>query len=294
MSIPMIASYQLPKTLPQNRVSWQPDPKRAVLLIHDMQDYFLRFYKTDTGGNSPLLDTVIANLVALRNWARAHQVPVVYTAQPTEQSDEQRALLNDMWGPGLTTADPQQAAIVQPLMPEKTDTVLVKWRYSAFQRSHLESLMQDWGRDQLLIGGVYAHIGCMTTALDAFMRDIQPFMLADALADFSAADHQQALDFVAGRCGAVVTSAEILKPAEKLNFAWLTGQVIPLLEEDAGEPDGEDNLIDYGLDSVQVMQLIGQWQQKGLHLSFEDLAEEPTLNGWWKRIQQHLQQQQAA
>ncbi|WP_231759250.1 isochorismatase family protein [Microbulbifer elongatus] len=285
MTIPTIQTYEMPTELPQNRVAWQPDPARAVLLIHDMQDYFLRYY----GKENTLLDTLLANLIALRNWARQNGVPVVYTAQPTEQSDAERALLNDMWGPGLTTADPAQAAIVAPLAPEKHDTVLVKWRYSAFQRSHLQTLMQEWGRDQLIIGGVYAHIGCMTTALDAFMRDIQPFMVADALADFSRGEHQQALDFVAGRCGAVISTRELIQEknsVQKISFNWLSAQILPLLEEDAGEPERDENLIDYGLDSVQVMQLIGQWQQLGIELTFEDLAREPTLQGWWKLIEQ--------
>ncbi|MCQ3829102.1 isochorismatase family protein [Microbulbifer elongatus] len=285
MTIPMIQAYDIPTELPKNRVQWQADSARAVLLIHDMQDYFLRYY----GEDNALLDNLLANLIALRNWARQNGVPVVYTAQPTEQSDAERALLNDMWGPGLTTADPAQAAIVAPLAPEKNDTVLVKWRYSAFQRSHLQTLMQEWGRDQLIIGGVYAHIGCMTTALDAFMRDIQPFMVADALADFSRAEHQQALDFVAGRCGAVISTRELIQEknsAQKISFSWLSAQILPLLEEDAGEPESDDNLIDYGLDSVQVMQLIGQWQQLGIELTFEDLARKPTLQGWWKLIEQ--------
>lgn len=282
MSIPTIPAYPMPAELPQNRVQWQPDPARAVLLIHDMQDYFLRFY----GADNALVDTLLANLVALKKWARQNDVPVVYTAQPTEQSPAERALLTDMWGPGLTTADPQLCKVAAPLAPEKNDTVLVKWRYSAFQRSHLQSLMQEWGRDQLFIGGIYAHIGCMTTALDAFMRDIKPFLIADALADFSLAEHQQALDFVAGRCGAVVSTGQLVHPCDALNYDWLAGQIIPLLEEDAGEPERDDNLIDYGLDSVQVMQLIGQWQQLGIQLSFEDLAQEPTLDGWWKLIEQ--------
>lgn len=290
MSIPSIPAYDLPGELPPNRVDWQPDPARAVLLIHDMQDYFLRFY----GADNPLLENLLAKLVALRDWAHANGVPVVYTAQPAEQPAEERALLNDMWGPGLTDADPALAAIAAPLAPAADDTVLVKWRYSAFQRSSLQDLMREWRRDQLLIGGVYAHIGCMATALDAFMRDIQPFLVADALADFSGSEHRMALEFVAGRCGAVLNTATIVQPAEALGFDWLRGQVLPLLEEDAGAPDGGDNLVDYGLDSVQVMQLLGRWQQCGIKLTFEDLAAAPTLDGWWQLIEQQLERRGAA
>jgi isochorismate hydrolase len=84
----------------------------------------------------------------LRASANRHNIPVYYTAQPKEQSDEDRALLNDMWGPGLTRSPEQQR--VAALAPDEADTVLVKWRYSAFHRSPLEQMLKETGRNQLI------------------------------------------------------------------------------------------------------------------------------------------------
>ncbi len=281
MAIPSISSYPLPAldALPANRVQWHVDAKRAVLLVHDMQDYFLRFY----GADSELLTTLIANISRLRAWADAAGVPVVYTAQPVEQSIAERALLNDMWGPGLTTADPALQQVTAALAPAPGDTVLVKWRYSAFQRSNLQELMRGWGRDQLLITGVYAHIGCMTTALDAFMRDIQAFMVADAVADFSEREHRMALDYVTGRCGAVVATATVLARHAAPTLDWLRERLAPALDDTGFGPD--ENLMDYGLDSLEVMNLVAELDKRGIKVSFEELAGTPTLNAWWALVE---------
>ena len=280
MAIPSLPSYPLPSAdqFPASKVSWPVHPSRAVLLIHDMQDYFLAFY----GADSPLATALTRKVRALRDWARQWNIPVVYTAQPAEQNPADRALLNDVWGPGLTAADPALQAVTATVAPEAGDTVLVKWRYSAFQRSSLESLMKQWGRDQLLICGIYAHIGCLTTALDAFMRDIQPFMVADAVADFSEADHQMALKYVASRCGRVIGVDEltVLQPVVP-TVAWLEAQVLTRLPDPVDALELDENLMDYGLDSMQIMVLVAEWRRLGLQISFEELARTPSLNGWW-------------
>lgn len=288
MAIPSITDYPMPtpEAFPVNRTQWQPDPARAVLLIHDMQRYFLRFYDAD----GALVRQLVDNLVAIRRWARERGIPVVYTAQPHEQPAADRALLNDMWGPGLTTADPALQAIVAPLAPEEGDTVLTKWRYSAFQRSELLSLLRQWGRDQLLVGGVYAHIGCMITSADAFMNDIQPFLVGDAVADFSLDDHLMALRYVATRCGSVVTTQGLLDiglvdtAASALSRDWLVGRVRTLIEEEV-DFDPDENLIYYGLDSVQVMLLASELKERGVAVRFDELTRIPTFNAWWSLIE---------
>jgi len=207
MNIPKITDYPMPRadSFPGNRTKWQVEPSRAVLLVHDMQVYFLRFYAPD----SELIATLLQNLACLRQWADQHKIPVVYTAQPHVQSVQERALLNEMWGPGLTTATPESQKIIAALSPKQDDTVLTKWRYSAFQRTELAELMQKWKRDQLIIGGVYAHIGCMVTAVDAFMQDIKAFVVCDAVADFSESEHKMALQYIATRCGHVLDTRTI-------------------------------------------------------------------------------------
>ena len=210
VSLPKIQPYELPTAaeLPAGRVAWRPDPTRAALLVHDAQRYFLAPYQ---GAPVPEMTANIAALIAA---ARANGVPVFYTAQPGHQDIADRGLLTEFWGPGIggvIDADPSAADIVPDLAPGPADTVLVKWRYSAFQRSTFADRLAVLGRDQLLITGVYAHIGCQATAVEAFMRDVQPFLVADAVADFSRRHHEQALEYVAQRCGVVTTTGAVLE-----------------------------------------------------------------------------------
>ncbi|AWW41057.1 isochorismatase [Streptomyces sp. AS58] len=207
MGIPPIAPYPMPTAseLPKNRVDWLPDPDRCVLFLHDMQAYFLAAYDTDSAPYGELL----ANTRALRERAVALGMPVVYSAQPGDMDREQRGLLHDFWGPGMS-ARAHDTAIVEELRPADGDLVLTKWRYSAFVRSELRDVIRNSGRDQLIIGGVYAHVGCLMTAVDAFSLDIEPFLVADAVADFTAEHHGSALDYAAQCCAAVLTTAQVL------------------------------------------------------------------------------------
>ena len=212
MALPKIAPYSYREQEHQNRVNWRVDPARAALLVHDMQRYFVRAFELERDGQ-PLPDAqiniAIANIRRLLDAAHAANIPVYYTAQPPRQNPADRRLLTDFWGDGLQ--DDENAQILDELAPTEADTVLTKWRYSAFVRSPLEEQLKDLGRDQLIIGGIYAHIGCLTTALEAFMRDIQPFMVTDALADFTEKEHHMACEYASGRCARVLNTAEALE-----------------------------------------------------------------------------------
>ncbi|MFE3194117.1 isochorismatase family protein [Nocardia sp. NPDC059240] len=189
--------------LPANIVDWPIDADRAILLVHDMQHYFLQPFDAR---HEPL-STLMSNVRVLRDHCARLGIPVAYTAQPGSMTPEQRGLLQDFWGPGMSAA-PEHRGIPDPIAPAADDTVLTKWRASAFHRTDLLALMRAQDRDQLLVCGVYAHVGILMTASDALANDVQAFVITDAVADFTPEFHSMAMEYVATRCGRVVTTAQ--------------------------------------------------------------------------------------
>ncbi len=208
MALPAIATYPLPESadLPAARVPWQLAPRRAALLVHDMQRYFLRPFPADVAPISP----VLAHLRTLIATCRSQGVPVIFSAQPGAQDPRDRGLQQDFWGPGMST-DPTDQALTPELTPTADDLILTKWRYSAFQRTNFAHFLRARQRDQLIVTGVYAHIGCLATATEAFMQEIQPFFVADAVADFSRAWHDQAVTWAAACCAVPTLTATVLE-----------------------------------------------------------------------------------
>ncbi|EGQ7943926.1 vibriobactin biosynthesis bifunctional isochorismatase/aryl carrier protein VibB [Vibrio cholerae] len=289
MAIPKIASYPLPASLPTNKVDWRIDASRAVLLIHDMQEYFVHYFDSQ----AEPIPSLIKHIQQLKAHAKQAGIPVVYTAQPANQDPAERALLSDFWGPGLS----EETAIIAPLAPESGDVQLAKWRYSAFKKSPLLDWLRETGRDQLIITGVYAHIGILSTALDAFMFDIQPFVIGDGVADFSLSDHEFSLRYISGRTGAVKSTQqaclEIAAQHSKLtglSLRTMQHDVAAALNLSVDEVDVQENLLFLGLDSIRAIQLLEKWKAQGADISFAQLMEHVTLQQWWQTIQANLHQ----
>jgi trans-2,3-dihydro-3-hydroxyanthranilic acid synthase len=184
--IPGIDPYPLPTSadLPKNVATWTVDPRRSAVLVHDMRRFFLRPFPEAMAGQ------LVRNTVSVLDRCRELGMPVAYTMQPGSMNPQQRGLLADFWG--------------------RLDGVFTKWRYSAFFRTDLLAWLRRHGVDRLVICGVYAHVGVLMSAVDAFTNDIQPFLVADAIADFSAEDHRSAMEYAARNCAVVVTAEDVL------------------------------------------------------------------------------------
>jgi len=204
-------AYQLPgaECLDFNRMTWQLDPDQVVLLIHDMQNYYLRPLIRH---NPEMAAAMIANITAVKRTCVRLGIPVVYTEQ-RPLTIAQRGLLYDLWGHGMQGVD-DEAAVVRALQPEG-DYTIVKHKYSAFYDSTFADLLAELNRTQIIITGVYSHIGCMTTALDALMRDLKIFYIIDAVGDFSLDFHLSSVKTIGNCCGQLCLTETIEKLGDK-------------------------------------------------------------------------------
>ncbi|MGM0349800.1 MULTISPECIES: isochorismatase family protein [unclassified Streptomyces] len=204
-----VVPYPMPDaaSLPDGGPSWRIDPCRAALVVQHMQEYVLRALR-ETAPVAELLD----NISRLAETARCFGVPVVYVTRiPGSRSVGGE-------GPGpvfpapVPLAPPTEAdarAVVDVLRPEAGDTVLTAKRYSAFAGTRLRSRLKELGRDQVVVVGAAARTDVLLTAADAWMQDLEPFVVADAMADRTAADHTMAVHWLAATCATVTVTEAV-------------------------------------------------------------------------------------
>ncbi|MGW3009286.1 phosphopantetheine-binding protein [Streptomyces sp. NPDC001219] len=66
-----------------------------------------------------------------------------------------------------------------------------------------------------------------------------------------------------------------------LTLEQIRRDVADSLGEDPSDIPFDENLVDYGLDSVRLMALVERWRREhGVEAAFVDLAEQPAIESW--------------
>lgn len=66
----------------------------------------------------------------------------------------------------------------------------------------------------------------------------------------------------------------------KLTEKAVRADIAELLHLLTDEVADDDNLFEYGLDSIRLLTLLERWRAHGVEVSFVELAEQPTLAHW--------------
>ena len=89
-----------------------------------------------------------------------------------------------------------------------------------------------------------------------------------------------------GLVGSIKANTYLL-PSVPVSKEALRALVLPLLDE-SDEPFDDDNLIDYGLDSVRMMALAARWRKVHGDIDFVVLAKNPTIDAWWALLSREV------
>jgi nicotinamidase-related amidase len=131
--------------------------------------------------------------------ARASGVPVVYA------NDDDGAWDGDASALVRKAVDEGRAGeLVRAIAPAPGDRFVVKPRYSAFDHTPLELLLQDLGVERLRLAGTATEMCVSETAIDAARRGFAVTVLADACASIDAGRERAALEFLARVLGVEV------------------------------------------------------------------------------------------
>ncbi len=69
---------------------------------------------------------------------------------------------------------------------------------------------------------------------------------------------------------------------DSLTRDQIRADVAELLHLAPSDVADDADLLTEGLDSVRILTLVERWRNAGANVSFLQLAEEPTLAGWWR------------
>ncbi|MFH8224053.1 isochorismatase family protein [Streptomyces sp. NPDC018057] len=210
MTSSSVVPYRMPDAVAvaDDSPCWTIDPHRSALLVEHMQKHVLRALR-DTAPVGEL----VANIGRLVHCARSGGVPVLYvTAAPGRHvagEGVRHAARPDPVPPEDEFAEAEARAVVEVLQPQTGDTVLTAKRYSAFAGTRLRSRLKELGRDQLVVVGATARTDVLLTAADAWMQDLRPVVVADAVADRTAAHHAMAVQWLADTCSMVTLTDSV-------------------------------------------------------------------------------------
>jgi ureidoacrylate peracid hydrolase len=198
------------------------DPRKAALVVVDMQNYFC---KPGDQGEVPKSRDIVPNINRLAADLRRRGGLVIWVRNGTRDTRDSWSNYHEF----LHTPDRcnrRYAAMdiggdgyeywhLNDIRPE--DAQLTKTRYSAFIQgsSDIENLLRERGIDTLLIAGTATNVCCESTARDAMMLNFKVVMLSDGTATHNDEEHNAALSIFYGLFGDVQTVDEAVASLER-------------------------------------------------------------------------------
>ena len=191
------------------------DPKKAALLVIDVQNYFAH---PEGRAYLPAGKTALLNIFGLMDAFSAKKYPIIVTRH-CHNSEESLGMMGKFYYDHIKCGEWDSELIdelknkIQAASAKGTNADIIKTiqknTYDAFWNTGLNDHLNKKNISQLVITGCMTHLCCETTARSAFVRGFEVYFVSDATFTKSDTFHAGTLNAVADGFGIVVNSEDI-------------------------------------------------------------------------------------
>jgi gluconolactonase len=192
------------------------DASRCALIIQDLQNDVIIEGGAFAESGSPehaKEQNVVENVKALAETAREKGIPVIHVHYIVEEGapglklnaplfqglKEANALVRGSWG----------AAPAEGLEPQDGDHVVEKMRMSAWQDTNLESLLEETGRDTVIVTGAWTNMSIEHTSRTGADKGYYMVVPEDACSTMNADWHNASINYALQNVATVTNCAEV-------------------------------------------------------------------------------------
>jgi gluconolactonase len=192
------------------------DASRCALIIQDLQNDVIIEGGAFAESGSPehaKEQNVVENVKALAETAREKGIPVIHVHYIVEEGaaglklnaplfegvKETGALVRGSWG----------AAPAEGLEPQDGDHVVEKMRMSAWQDTNLESVLEQEGRDTVIVTGAWTNMSIEHTSRTGADKGYYMVVPEDACSTMNADWHNASINYALQNVASVTTCAEV-------------------------------------------------------------------------------------
>jgi gluconolactonase len=192
------------------------DASRCALIVQDLQNDVIIEGGAFAESGSPehaKEQNVVENVKTLAETAREKGIPVIHVHYIVEEGapglklnaplfqgvKEANALVRGSWG----------AAPAEGLEPQDGDHVVEKMRMSAWQDTNLESLLEELGRDTMIVTGAWTNMSIEHTSRTGADKGYYMVVPEDACSTMSADWHNASINYALQNVATVTNCAEV-------------------------------------------------------------------------------------
>jgi ureidoacrylate peracid hydrolase len=197
-------------------VSFRYDPKRAALIVIDVQNDFCDAAGAlgVVGVDVSAVQAMVPRLLSLIEAARAVSMPVVFVKTNHDESTDSEVWLghhdaNRAFDPRGAVCRPDTWGSEFYRVEPRADRVIVKSRYSAFVGTTLDLQLRTLGVESLLFTGVTTETCVESSVREGLFHEYHVSLVEDCCASYERATHEASVRVIGQHFGTVIGSAEL-------------------------------------------------------------------------------------